>query len=63
MRRPSLNPIVSGDVAYNRCHMFVDQTTADSRANWMAALDRLAALNPTDVVTVIKIQPGVTLRP
>jgi glyoxylase-like metal-dependent hydrolase (beta-lactamase superfamily II) len=48
---PDLGLIVSGDVAYNHCHMFVGATTADSRAEWMAALDRLAALNPAAVVT------------
>ena len=30
--------------------MFVGATTADSRAEWIAALDRLAALNPGAVV-------------
>jgi glyoxylase-like metal-dependent hydrolase (beta-lactamase superfamily II) len=48
---PDLGLIVSGDVAYNHCHMFVGATTADSRAEWMAALDRLAALKPAAVVT------------
>ena len=48
---PDLGLIVSGDVAYNRCHMFVGQSTAESRAEWIAALDRLAALRPTAVVT------------
>ena len=48
---PDLGPIVSGDVAYNHCHMFVGATTADSRAEWIAALDGLAALNPAAVVT------------
>jgi len=43
--------IVSGDVAYNHCHMFVGATTADSRAEWIAALDRLTALDPAAVVT------------
>ena len=47
---PDLGLIVSGDVAYNHCHMFVGATTADSRAQWIAALDRLAALNPSAVV-------------
>jgi hypothetical protein len=31
--------------------MYVGATTADSRAEWIAALDKLAALNPTAVVT------------
>jgi glyoxylase-like metal-dependent hydrolase (beta-lactamase superfamily II) len=47
---PDLGLIVSGDVAYNHCHMYVGDTTADSRAEWIAALDRLAAVTPTSVV-------------
>jgi glyoxylase-like metal-dependent hydrolase (beta-lactamase superfamily II) len=48
---PDLGLIVSGDVAYNHCHMYVGATTAASRAEWIAALDHLAALNPAAVVT------------
>jgi glyoxylase-like metal-dependent hydrolase (beta-lactamase superfamily II) len=47
---PDLGLIVSGDVAYNHCHMYVAPTTADIRAEWIAALDKLAALNPAAVV-------------
>jgi glyoxylase-like metal-dependent hydrolase (beta-lactamase superfamily II) len=47
---PDLGLIVSGDVAYNHCHMYVGDTTTEGRAEWMAALDRLAALNPSSVV-------------
>jgi glyoxylase-like metal-dependent hydrolase (beta-lactamase superfamily II) len=47
---PDLGLIVAGDVAYNHCHMYVGATTADSRAEWIAALDHLAALNPAAVV-------------
>jgi glyoxylase-like metal-dependent hydrolase (beta-lactamase superfamily II) len=47
---PDLDLIVSGDVAYNHCHMYVGDTTTDGRAEWIAALDRLAELNPTSVV-------------
>jgi glyoxylase-like metal-dependent hydrolase (beta-lactamase superfamily II) len=43
---PSIDLVVGGDVLYNQCHMFVGETTPDSRANWIAALDRLAALKP-----------------
>lgn len=43
---PSIDLVVGGDVLYNQCHMFVSDTTAESRQNWIAALDRLAALNP-----------------
>ena len=48
---PDLGLIVSGDVAYNHCHMYVGATTAASRADWIAAIDRLAALSPAAVVT------------
>jgi glyoxylase-like metal-dependent hydrolase (beta-lactamase superfamily II) len=48
---PDLGLVVSGDVAYNHCHMYVGATTADSRAQWIAALDRLATLHPAAVVT------------
>src|ERR1700733_7999328 len=47
---PSIGLIVAGDVVYNQCHMYVGDTTPESRKNWIAALDRLAALNPAMVV-------------
>jgi hypothetical protein len=34
-----------------RLRMYVGATTADNRAEWIAALDKLAALNPAAVVT------------
>jgi len=48
---PDLGLIVSGDVAYNHCHMYVGDTTAEGRADWIDALDQLAALDPDAVVT------------
>lgn len=48
---PDLGLVASGDVAYNHCHMYVGATTAASRSEWIAALDRLAALHPAAVVT------------
>jgi glyoxylase-like metal-dependent hydrolase (beta-lactamase superfamily II) len=48
---PDLGLIVSGDVVYNHCHMYVGDTTAASRAEWIAAIDQLAALRPAAVVT------------
>ena len=47
---PSIGLIVAGDVVYNQCHMYVGDTTPESRKNWIADLDRLAALDPTMVV-------------
>ena len=40
--------VVAGDVVYNQ-YMYVGDTT-ESRKNWTAALDRLAALKPAMVV-------------
>jgi glyoxylase-like metal-dependent hydrolase (beta-lactamase superfamily II) len=47
---PSIGLIVAGDVVYNQCRMYVGDTTPESRENWIADLDRLAALNPAIVV-------------
>jgi glyoxylase-like metal-dependent hydrolase (beta-lactamase superfamily II) len=59
---PSIGLIVAGDVVYNQCHMYVGDTTPESRKNWIAALDRLAALNPTMVVAGHK-KPGAPDSP
>lgn len=59
---PSIGLVVSGDVAYNECHMYVGDTTPESRQNWIAALDRLAALNPSTVVAGHK-KPGALDSP
>ncbi len=47
---PSIGLIVAGDVVYNQCRIYVGDTTSESRQNWIAALDRLAELNPAIVV-------------
>src|ERR1700674_5280509 len=59
---PSIGLVVAGDVVYNQCHMYVGDTTPESRKNWIAALDRLAALNPTMVVAGHK-KPGAPDSP
>jgi glyoxylase-like metal-dependent hydrolase (beta-lactamase superfamily II) len=59
---PSIGLIVAGDVVYNQCRMYVGDTTPESRKNWIAALDRLAALNPTMVVAGHK-KPGALDSP
>jgi len=59
---PSIGLIVAGDVVYNQCRMYVGDTTSESRQNWIAALDRLAALNPAIVVAGHK-KPGAPDSP
>jgi glyoxylase-like metal-dependent hydrolase (beta-lactamase superfamily II) len=59
---PSIGLIVAGDVVYNQCRMYVGETTPESRKNWIADLDRLAALNPKIVVAGHK-KPGAPDSP
>ncbi len=59
---PSIGLIVAGDVVYNQCRVFVGDTTPESRKNWIADLDRLAALNPAMVVAGHK-KPGAPDSP
>jgi glyoxylase-like metal-dependent hydrolase (beta-lactamase superfamily II) len=59
---PSIGLIVAGDVVYNQCRMYVGDTTPESRRNWIAALDRLATLNPSMVVAGHK-KPGAPNSP
>jgi hypothetical protein len=59
---PSIDLAVAGDVVYNQCHMYVGDTTPESRTNWAAALDRLAAPKPATVVAGHK-KPGVPDSP
>jgi len=47
---------------YNECHMYVGDTTPESRKNWIEALDKLAALNATTVVAGHK-KPGAPDSP
>ncbi len=59
---PSIGLVVAGDVVYNQCHMYVGDTTPESRENWVGALDRLAALEPSIVVAGHK-KPGAPDSP
>jgi glyoxylase-like metal-dependent hydrolase (beta-lactamase superfamily II) len=48
---PSIGAVVAGDVVYNQVHMMTGETDAASRAEWVASLDVIAALNPVTVVS------------
>ncbi len=48
---PDLHAICSGDIAYNNIHMWLRNSTPDSRRAWLASLDAVAALEPTTVIT------------
>jgi len=52
---PSIGLIVAGDVVYNGIHPFLAETNAQTRREWIAALDTLEALEPRAVVAGHKI--------
>jgi glyoxylase-like metal-dependent hydrolase (beta-lactamase superfamily II) len=59
---PSIGLVVAGDVAYNGVHLYLAETTPETRNEWRAALDMLAGLHPKWVVAGHK-QPSFTDDP
>jgi glyoxylase-like metal-dependent hydrolase (beta-lactamase superfamily II) len=59
---PSLRLLVAGDVVYNRTHMYLGESTAASRREWIAMLTKLKDLDPLHVVAGHK-QPDGTDDP
>jgi glyoxylase-like metal-dependent hydrolase (beta-lactamase superfamily II) len=47
---PSIGLVVAGDVAYNDVHLYLAESDAQTRQQWIAALDRVEALRPRAVV-------------
>ncbi|MGY4349043.1 glyoxylase-like metal-dependent hydrolase (beta-lactamase superfamily II) [Bradyrhizobium sp. GM7.3] len=47
---PSLGLVIAGDAIYNETHPYLAETGQTGRQAWLAALDKIAALNPTAVV-------------
>jgi glyoxylase-like metal-dependent hydrolase (beta-lactamase superfamily II) len=54
---PDMQAICSGDIAYNNIHMWLWNSTPDSRQAWLASLDAVAALKPSTIITGHK-DPG-----
>ncbi|AYG68088.1 MBL fold metallo-hydrolase [Rhizobium sp. CCGE531] len=52
---PSIGLIVGGDVVYNGIHLYLGETDARSRLEWIAALDKLEALQPRAVIAGHKL--------
>jgi glyoxylase-like metal-dependent hydrolase (beta-lactamase superfamily II) len=48
---PALHAVVGGDVVYNQVHMMTAETGEKEREDWIASLDRIAALQPRIVVS------------
>jgi glyoxylase-like metal-dependent hydrolase (beta-lactamase superfamily II) len=47
---PSIGLVVAGDAAYNDVHLYLAESNAQTRQEWMAALDKIESLNPRAVV-------------
>ena len=47
---PSLGLLIAGDAIYNETHPFLVESDRAGRQAWLAAIDRLAAINPQAVV-------------
>jgi glyoxylase-like metal-dependent hydrolase (beta-lactamase superfamily II) len=52
---PANGLIAAGDVVYNGIHPYLAETTEQTRLEWIAALDKLEALEPRAVVAGHKI--------
>jgi len=47
---PSIGLVVAGDAAYNDVHLYLAESTPQTRHEWIAALDKIESLNPRTVV-------------
>ncbi len=54
---PTIGLVVAGDAVYNGIHPFLNESNRQTRREWIAALDKIDALNPSAVVAGHKI-PG-----
>jgi len=48
---PEIQTICSGDIVYNNIHMWLRNSTPDSRDTWLASLDAVATLKPSTIIT------------
>jgi len=47
---PSIGLVVAGDAAYNDVHLYLVESNAQTRREWISALDKMESLNPRAVV-------------
>jgi glyoxylase-like metal-dependent hydrolase (beta-lactamase superfamily II) len=47
---PSIGLVVAGDVAYNDVHQYLAESNAQTRREWIAALDTIESLTPRAVI-------------
>lgn len=54
---PSIGLVVAGDAAYNDVHLYLVESNAKGRREWISALDKIESLNPRTVIAAHK-RPG-----
>jgi glyoxylase-like metal-dependent hydrolase (beta-lactamase superfamily II) len=54
---PSIGLVVAGDAAYNDVHLYLVESNAKNRREWISALDKIESLNPRTVIAAHK-RPG-----
>jgi glyoxylase-like metal-dependent hydrolase (beta-lactamase superfamily II) len=54
---PSIGLVVAGDAAYNDVHLYLVESNAQTRREWISALDKIESLNPRAVIASHK-RPG-----
>ena len=47
---PSIGLVVAGDAAYNDVHLYLVESNAQTRREWISALDKIESLNPRAVI-------------
>jgi glyoxylase-like metal-dependent hydrolase (beta-lactamase superfamily II) len=52
---PSIDLVVAGDAVYNGVHPYLVESNKQTRVEWIAALDKIEALNPRAVIAGHKV--------
>ena len=52
---PSIGLVVAGDAVYNDIHLYLAESSAQGRREWIAALDKIEALEPRAVIAGHKV--------
>jgi glyoxylase-like metal-dependent hydrolase (beta-lactamase superfamily II) len=47
---PSVGLVVAGDAAYNDVHLYLAESNAQTRRDWIAALDKIESLKPRAII-------------
>jgi glyoxylase-like metal-dependent hydrolase (beta-lactamase superfamily II) len=47
---PELRTVIAGDIIYNNIHMWLWNSTADSRREWLESIDAIASMKPETII-------------